>query len=513
MRANFTSKKVLYIAHQGFKTPWRQSNTVTINKIPVEKTIKQVETLLKEDKTLSPQMRAMVELLLVIVSLLVARLGLNSQNSSTPPSKDPRRPRGSKRKVPGEKRQAGGQKGHPGKTLKKFEAPDTIETLEIDRRTLPSGKRYTQIGFEARQVVDIEITRRITEYRAEIVQDEDGRQFVAAFPPAVTRPIQYGASVKAQAVYMSQQQLIPYDRIREYFAGQCGIPVSAGSLFTFNQEAYDLLETSEEIIRGQLIASDVLHVDETGINVNGKTSWLHTAGNGGWTLYFPHERRGRVAMEAMGVLAHFRGTLCHDHWKPYFGFQLCRHALCNAHHLRELERAWEQDNQAWARAMQSLLCEINDAVTGAGGVLPAEAAEVFRGRYRKLLVMGDKECREPPDVAKSLLAADGGKKKRGRKAKSKARNLLERLRNFETETLRFMNDLDVPFTNNQGENDIRMTKVQQKISGCFRSTEGAAIFCRVRSYLSTCRKQGLAAPEALSLLFSGRLPKFLETLM
>ena len=137
---------MLYIAHQGFKTPWRQSNTVTINKIPVEKTIKQVETLLKEDKTLSPQMRAMVELLLVIVSLLVARLGLNSQNSSTPPSKDPRRPRGSKRKVPGEKRQAGGQKGHPGKTLKKFEAPDTIETLEIDRRTLPSGKRYTQIG-------------------------------------------------------------------------------------------------------------------------------------------------------------------------------------------------------------------------------------------------------------------------------------------------------------------------------------------------------------------------------
>jgi len=205
----------------------------------------------------------------------------------------------------------------------------------------------------------------------------------------------------------------------------------------------------------------------------------------------------------MGVLPFFNGVLCHDHWKPYYRYA-CTHSLCNAHHLRELERAWEQDGQHWAKAMKALLIDMNNTVADAGGRLPATDAERWRQRYRQRLEEADIEC-PPPD--KSQREAG----KRGRLKRSKARNLLERLRNFEHDVLRFMDIEYVPFTNNQGENDLRMTKVQQKISGCFRSMAGAKIFCRVRSYLSTCRKQGMSATEALALLFQGKSPAFMDT--
>lgn len=475
---------------------------MTIGKLNITKSLASVEKLLREDKSSSPQIRAMMELLVVIINLLLGKLGLNSANSSIPPSKDTNRKRGSKRKTTGEKRKPGGQNGHEGTTLTQSADPDRIETLTIDRRTLPKGD-YKRTGFEKRQVIEINISSEITEYRAEILQDVDGNQFVAKFPAGVTRPVQYGASIKAQAVYMSQQQLLPYDRIRDYFSDQCGISLSPGSVFNFNKLAYALLGKFEAIAKKQLIAQDLLHADETGINVNGKTLWLHSASNTKWTLFFPHEKRGGYAMEAMGILQHFGGILCHDHWKPYFKFN-CLHALCNAHHLRELERSWEQDEQQWAKKMQDLLLEINKAVDKAEGCLSRKSAKDFCNRYRNILRKGDKECPPPPEKVDSS--------KRGRTARSKSRNLLERLRDFEVETLRFMTDKNVPFTNNQSENDIRMTKVQQKISGCFRSIEGAQIFCRVRSYLSTCRKNSISATDALNTLFSGSLPDFLDEL-
>jgi transposase len=479
---------------------YRNCNTVTVGKINVSDALKNAETMLRADQSSSPQMRAMMELLIVIIKLLAGKLGLNSKNSSTPPSQDPKRQRGSKRKAGAHKRKPGGQNGHEGTTLKRVPIPDHIETIAIDRRTLPRGN-YTPVGFESRQVIDIRITSEVTEYRAEVLEDEAGNQYVADFPPEVTRPVQYGASVKAQAVYMSQFQLLPYDRIRDYFADQCGIPLSAGSIFNFNKEAHGLLGTFEAIVKRQLVKQGVLNADETGINVNGKTLWLHTLGNDLWTLFFPHEKRGGDAMRVMGVLKDFHGILCHDHWKPYFNFP-CLHSLCNAHHLRELERAWEQDHQKWAKNMKALLLEINDAVEAAGGRLTKKAAKTFRSRYRNILTRGDRECPAPV----------GTNSKPGRIARSKSRNLLERLREFETETLRFMTDKRVPFTNNQGENDIRMTKVQQKISGCFRSFEGAQMFCRIRGYLSTCRKHGVAPTKALQLLFAGKIPAFLAKL-
>ena len=206
-------------------------------------------------------------------------------------------------------------------------------------------------------------------------------------------------------------------------------------------------------------------------------------------------------MEAMDILPGFTGVLCHDHWKPYYQYD-CTHALCNAHHLRELERAWVQDQQQWAKDMQRLLLDIHHAVEAAGGCLPSDEAAVWRQRYRARLDQAEDEC-PPPDERHR-------QGKRGRLKRSKARNLLERLRAFEGDVLRFMEMAIVPFTNNQSENDLRMTKVHQKISGCFRSLEGAKIFCRVRSYLSTCRKQGMTATDALTRLFQGKPPPFME---
>jgi len=467
-----------------------------IESIDVEATIENTRELLDNDPDVSPALKSAIEVLLMLVTVLINQLGLNSQNSSKPPSSDPNRKK--KKKATGA-RKAGGQKGHVGTTLRKFDTPDQIENISVDRRTLPKGT-YKDVGYESRQVVDIEISRVVTEYRAQILEDANGKRYTAAFPEGVSRPVQYGIDVKVHSVYMSQYQLVPYKRIEEDFQDQVRIPISAGTVFNFNYDAYHKLEAFEAIVKSKLIESGLCHADETGININGKRVWLHCVSNPLWSYYLPHEKRGLDAMQEMGVLPHFNGVLCHDHWKPYFRFD-CQHALCNAHHLRELERAWDQDKQEWARDMRDLLLQINQAVDDAGGLLETTESQKYRQKYRSLLEKAQIEC-PPPDESKKT-------NKRGRTKRSKARNLLERLMDYETETLRFMDDEQVPFTNNRGENDIRMTKVQQKISGCFRSTEGAAIFCRIRSYLSTCKKHGLRSTEALRILFEGRLPDFL----
>ncbi len=464
--------------------------------IDVNEAVANVKVLLSKDKNVSPALRAAFEVLLVLVKILLDRLNLNSSNSSKPPSTDPNRKRTSRNKNSDKK--PGGQKGHVFAGLKKEPNPDKVKTLKINRKSLPPGD-YREAGFKARQVIDIRISKVVTEYRAQILENESGKQFVAPFPNGVTRAVQYGNGVKAQSVYMSQFQLIPYNRIQDYFNDQVKIALSSGSLCNFNQEAFELLAEFEEIAKNKLASSMLLNADETGININGKRMWLHTASNDLWTYYYPHEKRGSDAMNEIGIIPLFKGVLCHDHWKPYYKYD-CLHSLCNAHHLRELERAWEQDGQEWAKEMKEFLIELNRAVDKAGGQLLPADIEANKQRYRTILKQGEKES-PPPEKPE-------GKAKRGRLKKSKSRNLLERLQEFESDVLRFMESKIVPFTNNQGENDLRMTKVQQKISGCFRSMEGALTFCRIRGYLSTCRKHGVAPTKALDLLFSGKLPDF-----
>ena len=469
---------------------------MTISNIDVEATIERVKTQLAAEKDLSPALKSSLDVLLLLMTILIGRLGLNSKNSSKPPSADPNRTKEPKNKS---ERKPGGQKGHNGTSLQPVSDPDEIQPLLIDRRILPKG-RYQDVGYETRQVFDLDISRVVIEYRAQILEDQQGKRFVAAFPEGVTRPVQYGVGVKVNAVYMSQYQLVPYNRIEDHFLDQMQMPISAGSVFNFNQEAYDRLAFFDQWVRTQLTSSSLIHGDETGINIDGKRNWLHNASNDKFTYFYPHSKRGCEALNEVGILPLFHGVLCHDHWKPYYQYGVS-HALCNAHHLRELERAWEQDKQQWAKKMAELLKEINNATYDAGGHLDAIASEVYRSRYRALLAEADIECPAPDESQRNG--------RRGKLARSKSRNLLERLRDFEADVLRFMVEDEVPFSNNQAENDLRMTKVQQKISGCFRSWDGAKMFCRIRSYLSTCRKQGLTSSAALRLLFEGKSPAFM----
>lgn len=465
---------------------------MTVDHINVDAAIRSVREQM-EKENLSPAMRSALDVILLLVSILVKRLGLNSRNSSKPPSQDQNREK--KKKTTGKSR--GGQDGHVGTTLEQTDTPDDVIDLPVDRTPLPPGP-YMDAGYEARQVFDIDISVHVTEYRAQILRNAAGDTFTAVFPAGVGGPVQYGNGVKAHAVYLSQFQLIPYDRVTDHFADQMHLPVSAGTLYAFNEKAYDLLTSFEERAKRELVRSILNHADETSININGKKHWLHGLSNERWTLLGVHKKRGKEAMDAIGVLPLYHGMLCHDHWKPYYRYEEIVHVLCNAHHGRELESAHELGHQQWAKEMQELLLSMHQAKKEAGGAVTPEESTRWRERYRALLQEAEKEC--PPPAA----SPPGSPKKRGRVKRSKERNLLERLRDFEDDTLRFLDHAHVPFTNNLGERDIRMTKVHQKISGCFRSEDGAKIFCRIRSYLSSARKQNISASYALRALFDGR---------
>ena len=473
-----------------------------IENININSAIENARKQIAEDKTLSPSMRTTFDLLILIISLLVHKQGINSSNSSLPPSKDPNRKKKRPLKLKVQKKKPGAQVGHKGTTLLKSDAPNEIENIKVDRRTIPSGN-YKVIGFDSRQVFDINISLHIKEYRAEILENENGKKFSANFPNDVKKAVQYGSGIRSQAVYMSIFQMIPLDRILDYFKEQAGLSVSKGSISNFKTDAYlKLFEIGyKNWVENKLLHSKVLHADETGINVGGKRIWLHGVSNENYVLYHPDLMRGKDAMDRMGILENFKGVLCHDHWKPYYKFEHCTHSLCNAHHLRELTRAHEQDEQSWANQMKNLLNEIYKNVQEReSNCLDIENIKKYQKRYRTILSKGKKEC--PLIINKTGI---------GRKIRRcKARNLLERLERYEEDVLRFMKEGLVPFTNNQGENDIRMTKVQQKISGCFRSMDGANEFSLLRSYIVTAKKQGMGASEALRLLFRGETPEFMK---
>lgn len=472
---------------------------MTNTSINITEIISEVESLIASDDKLSPALRASIKMLIVAVKLLADKATLNSRNSSKPPASDPNREKKTRSKS---NNSAGGQAGHQGSTLTPVSEPDEIKNLKIDRRSLPRGN-YRDGGYESRQVFDIRICRHVIEYRSQVLIDDHGNRFVANFPGGVSRPAQYGNQVKANAVYMSMYQLIPYERVKTHFSEMFDLPLSAGTLFNFNLDAYNRLSPFIQLAKQQLsLRENVIHADETSINVDGQRLWLHGASNTSWTLVAPHVKRGKEAMDEINILPHFKGYLIHDHWKPYYKYSQCQHVLCNAHHKRELRRAFEQDGQKWAEKMEALLDSINIAVKDAGGSLPEKESRKWRKKYRQLLKKAEVEC-PPPESEPSSL-------KKGRLARSKSRNLLERLRDYEEDVLRFMDIEEVSFTNNQGERDIRMTKVQQKISGCFRSMQGAEIYCAVHSYLSTCRKHNIGVGEALEHLFSGTWPSFIQ---
>ena len=428
-----------------------------------------------------------VDTLKVEVKELKSRLDKNSRNSNKPPSTDEFIKPKSQREKSGKK--TGGQKGHQGHTLKMSEHPDTI-VIHHPEQCSGCGHELSleqPVKTEKRQVFDIPLPKpEITEHQGNSVNCPCcGLLNKGIFPEEVSKPVQYGKGVIAQIIYLNQYQLIPYNRIIEYFEDIYQLKMSEATIFNALETIFDLLGPAEQAIVAGLLKADVLHVDETGMRVEGKRQWLHVASTAKATSYNWHPKRGSIATKAIGILPKFAGTMIHDFWKPYYQYS-CNHSLCNIHNIRELKGLFELTGQQWTEKMIELLLRIKEKVDS-GVRLDGGEKTAFTEKYAAIISEGFK-ANPPPEPTK----------KRGRPKKGRVLNMLVRLSAHRHEVLAFMEDLSIPFDNNQAERDIRMMKVKQKISGVFRSSKGADMFCRIRSYISTARKNSVSAFAAIT---------------
>jgi len=431
------------------------------------------------------------------VAALEARINKNSHNSSKPPSTDLNRIPKSLRQKSG--KPSGGQVGHKGHYLKQVAKPHHIQVHSLHGtcecgRDLSRGKRR---GYERRQVFDIpKPVMETTEHKAETLECTCGRIHTASFPKGVDAPVQYGPNIRSILVYFSQYQLLPQKRITEAMSDLFGVTISEGTINKTIKKAYDRLEATEEAIKKAIQGSPVAHGDETGMYIAGKRWWQHGFSTALFTYFFCHLKRGKEALKDDGILQRFIGRLVHDGWMSYFDFD-CLHALCNAHHLRELVFLSEQCGQRWAETMIKHLCHIKKVVDRAKIAgrkqLASQTMLCYRKRYEMIIASGNRV--NPVQRVRKVAGS------RGRIKQSGARNLLNRLEKYADETLAFMYDFSVPFDNNISERDLRMSKVKQKVSGCFRSTFGAKAFCRIRGYVSTVRKHGLNVFDQIAQCF------------
>ena len=427
-------------------------------------------------------------------------LAKDSHNSSKPPSSDGlNKPKPKSLRSPSG-RSTGGQPGHSGQTLRMVERPDHTVSHPVNQCE-GCGSSLTEQQpdrVERRQVFDLpEPKLEVTEHQAEIKTCACGCVNRAAFPPEVKAPVQYGLRVKSVAVYLKEYQLLPFERLAEIMRDIFACDTfSEGTLANFTAACSERLEPVDAFIRAQVSVAAVAGFDETGMRATGSLHWLHTVSTSFLTWYFAHAKRGREAMDDAGVLPDFKGRAVHDFWDSYMKYD-CDHAFCNAHLLRELVFLWEEQDQAWAKIMIDHLLAIKTAVDTARqngqSALDAEDLNSFQASYVQIVDIGYAEnpAPDPPQ----------GPKRSGRRKQSKARNLLDRFRDHPDGILAFMRDFAVPFDNNQSERDLRMMKLRQKISGTFRSFDALVDFCRIRGYVSTARKNGLNALDALRRVF------------
>jgi len=450
-----------------------------------------IETLL----AIIEKQRQEIGFLKARVAELARKVGLNSSNSSKPPSSDglKREPRvRSLREKSGKK--SGGQLGHKGGTLRQTEVPDTV----IDHypaRCPQCGEpsdAASSISHRKRQVMDLPEPQAlvVTEHRAHLCTCAHcGARTQAEFPGDVAAPVQYGPRITALAAYFQAWQFIPEDRLAGLMNDVFGVKLPAATLAAMEHRKAQELTPAAEAIGAMVKQAPVKHLDETGYRVGGLTQWLHVATTVFLTFYHTSAKRGALLTDVIGIIVH-------DHWKPYFTMQGVHHALCNAHHLRELKALMEIEKELWAFAMYRFLrqaCHAMNIASRKGAVLEPRFIAWLQARYDRIVAQGLTFHEAQPPPAPALEKG----KRRGRQRRRTGHNLLLRLQSRKEDVLRFLTDQRVPFTNNQAGQDLRMMKVKQKISGCFRTAAGAQDFAVLRTVLSTARKQGWNILEAL----------------
>ena len=429
-------------------------------------------------------------------------LAKDSRTSSKPPSSDGlgRLPRSSRR--PSGKR-PGGQAGHPGHTLSMVEQPEEVvrhrpkvcSQCREDLSAVPGSVA------ERRQVLDVpEIRLLAQEHQIEAIWCPTCHtRSLGSFPAAVSAPVQYGPNMQALAVYLHQGQLLPTARTCEALAAICGCQISEGTLIQWSELAAERLAPTVERIADLIVASQLQHGDETGIRVYGMLHWLHVNCTRFLTHLAWHASRGREAMNEIGIWPRFPGRGMHDRLASYDGYD-CAHSICGAHLVRECAGVAEQQHEQWAADMQDFLLDLHDACQEWRLLhltcVPAIERDDWVARYFEILAAG--YAAQPPQPA-----SPPGKRK-GRRKQSKAKNLLDALLGRAEQVLALLDDLRIPFTNNQAERDLRWAKVQQKISGTFRSATGVTAFCHIRSYLSTMQKQGHSMLSTLTAVLHGQ---------
>lgn len=431
------------------------------------------------------------------ITELERRLELNSSNSGKPPSSDGlKKPVRVKSLRERSGNRPGGQNGHKGETLRQVADPnEVVNHYPSACSSCGVGlARETSVGHSTRQVFDLPEPQPlvVTEHRAHDCQcPACGAKTRALFPDGVNAPVQYGARITAFVIYLLHYQLLPENRLAALMADLFGVKVATATIARMSRTCAERLRGFSETVRGLVAGAPVKHMDETGFRIGGKTQWLHVASTALLTFY-------RVCSKRGSLLAGVAGIVVHDHWKPYYTMTGVLHALCNAHHLRELKALVDIEKEDWARKMQRLLrraCHVANLARDAGVALKPGLVACIERRYDAIVAAGLAFHEAQPPLARAV-ARPGGKT-RGRAPRRTGHNLLLRLLARRSDTLRFLIDPAVPFSNNEAERDVRMMKLRMKISGGFRSPEGAADFATIRGFLSTARKQGWNIIKAL----------------
>jgi len=461
---------------------------VNLKKLNHEQLIELIESLLLKINTLEEENKN-----------LRAQLALNSSNSRKPPSTD-----GFKKKLKNSSlreksgKNSGGQRNHKGHTLNKVDSPDF--TIDITSDTCPhcstNLENIEAVDFNTRQVFDIPLPKiQVTEYKTHNkICPHCNIKHKPKFPNNVTQPVSYGTNIQAFITYLSVQNHIPYNRIKDFFNDFFQCNISEGTVFNVLNRAYDKLETTETEIKNKLLKSPQIHADETGYYVEKLRCWLFSYSNENYTFYDFHKKRGKEAMDDIDFLPNYEGLVTHDCWKAYYKYEQCLHSLCNAHFLRELNGIKENTDFVFPEKLKATLLEMKNLIDS-GIFLHEETRQNLLTRYQYELDEGFKEeLKANPLIIPKV-------KKRGRVKQSKAKNLLQRLSKIPEVLGFFINPELIPFDNNLAERDIRMVKVKQKISGLHRSTKGAKQFCRIRGYISSILKNGLNLWDCLQSIF------------